>query len=469
MRLKLFLLFLLIIGIIASFFLPSTLVKVSLALYGDSASPYNINWTGTSLLVSRLKSDEVDVVIVNSTSELSREIEKGGLVLIIAPDTPLSNDTVNILTGGFSRGLIDIAVFDENTTSNLLLSRFDLSIDGRSLLDPSMPDTPQYPVAKIASLNGSVYYIRLNWASIIRPVFNSSMKIFAVGIGILDLNDNGKIDENLPIQNYPIGVIYSHNNSTLLVFTDSYPLLNVALSKNYTSSRILYEYILHLAREKNNRVIIPNNIYQEKQISIMLPFHIGILFVLAANFLKWIDNLIDTMILGNEFLNTLFTLFIIISISLFLRFVFRVGTYGSYEASIIDEILYISEVPVSKALIFEKHVKGREKQLIAKYWEILALIYKNTLGVELDKVIGSDKEIEYLASRINTDVKILRKKLNKLYNTYLQAIGEKRALPFIRWRKRLLNYINEVDYLLNLIGYTITGKKGYRDVLYYIK
>ncbi len=476
MRLKLFLIFLLIIGILASFYLPATIVKVSIAVYGSSASPYNYNWSGTSLLVDKLRAENISVIVTNSIGDLRREIERGGLILIVAPDKPLNGTPVDLIVDGFRRGLISLAVFDENVTSNNLLRFFGYLIDGRTLLDPYTRGEPYYPIAEIVDVNGSKHVVRLNWASIVKHGITSNIsvreEVFCIGNGVLDYNDNGVLDDFETYTAYPkytVGVIGEYVNSTLLIYSDSYPLLNAAITSNYTGSKIIIEYLVSIARSKGSRIIIPNIFYRSRNIGVKAPFHVGILFILVANFLKWLDSFIDSVIIANDFLNTLFILLTIISLSLFFRFLFRVGTYGSYEPSPIDEVVYLSEIPVTRLLITRRYVKGREKRLIISYWNIIHTIYSRSFGVDLVETISKGVKADYLASRLGIDQDKLLKELKWLYKVYLEASGRKRALPFISWRHRLTNYINKVEWLLNMSGYTITGRKGYRNVFYYIK
>ncbi len=480
LRLRLFIFILIIIGVLASFYAPGVLFTIGASIYGESPSPYNINWSGTSILLGSLRSRGIDVVIVNSTSELMDELGNGGLLLVIAPDRlGLDNDTIDKISNGVVNGSIGLAVFDENTTSNPLLSRLGLIIDGRSILDPSLPETPQYPRAIVIDREGRPVSARLNWASTItisrsmNPRLN--LTVFAASSGVLDINDNGRIDGAellLGIQNLVVGVLGSAGNHTsLLVFSDSFPLLNIAFTRNYTLTPVFLDYVSSMARDFGGRVIIPNFMYKIKTVNIKLPFHVSLLFLMLTYFLHRLDQLIDTLVLSNLFLKMLATLLAVIGIALIYRYIFKITGYADYEPTPVDEVVFIAETPVTESMIKGKRrAKGVEKTYIINYWSILSYAYSKILGVRLEDLVGNRAELEKTASIVGINPDDLEKTLTYLYNIYLKASGKGGLLPIVfSWPRTLRRYVEQTDKLLNLIGYTLTRKGGLKDVLYLIK
>ncbi len=477
MRLRLFLVILLIIGFLATFYMPGIAVKVGTALYAQSASPLNFNWTGTSLLISVLEDDGYDVVIVNSTEMLSSEVGKGGVVLLIAPDHVLDDKYGrDIIVSGIGNGSISLAVFDENTTSNPVLSPFGVIVDGRSLFDTN-PDAPQYPLAAVNGPENNTIVVRLNWASVIqfsnRSRFHVGITPFAWGLGVLDYNDNGRLDEpGLEGYNkYIVGVLIDlDTGSKVMVFADSFPVLNVALSKNYTLSRPMIEYIERLADEKNKRVIIPNFVYRKNVFSITVPFHVSILYILFASYMNSLDKIIDSYIFTNIMFKSILTLLLVVGIGLILRYLLRVTNYKEYEASPVDEIVFIAETPITESLLKGRPPPGTEKQHIQAYWRILSSAYEKILGVRLDDIMDKPDEIVKLASTIGMEYEELTKRLKWLNTIYLRASGKRKFLPIIfSWKRTLKKYVEQTDLLLNRIGYTLTRRAEYRDVLYLLK
>ncbi len=479
LRLRLYLLILLIIGVLASFYFPGVLFSIGATVYADSPSPYNINWSGTSILYGKLRSMGLRVVIANTTDELINEIGKGGLFLIVAPDRlGLDNDTINRIVDSVYAGRMGVAVFDENITSNPLIGRFGLLIDGRSILDPEVPEAPQYPRAVIREEGGNVVYTRLNWASYAyvksptRPGVN--FIVFASIYGVIDYNDNGKLDpieESISPRSYPAGVAgLIDNRIGVFVFTDSFPVLNIALQRNYTLSSVMIDYIVNMSRSYNNRVIIANFMYKVKNISIKLPFHVSLLFLMMTYFMNKLDQFVDTVVFVNTFMKILVTLFVVIGIALIYRFLFRITGYADYESSTVDEVVFIAETPVTEAMIKGKYVSGEEKKFIVNYWNILYYAYEKVMNVKLDEVVDNKDELSRLAHSLGVEPRELEKSLRFLYNVYLKASGRAGLFPIIfSWRRTMLRYAEQTDKLLNFIGYTLTKKGGLKDVLYLVK
>lgn len=477
MRLRLFLVILLIIGFLATFYTPGIAIKVSTALYARSASPLNFNWTGTSFLVSVLEDDGYDVVIINTTEMLSTEVEKGGVVLLIAPDHVIDDKYGrDIIVNGLANGNISLAVFDENTTSNPVLSPFGVVVDGRALFDAN-PNAPQYPLATVNGPEDNTIVVRLNWASVIRFTNRSGFHVritsFAWGLGVLDYNDNGRLDE-LELQEYNryiVGVMIDLNNgSRIMVFTDSFPVLNVALTRNYTLSGPMIEYIERLADEKNKRVIIPNFVYRKNVFSITVPFHVSILYIFFASYMNSLDKIIDSYISTNIMLRSILTLLLIVGIGLILRSLLRITNYKEYEATPVDEVVFFAETPITESLLKGRSPPGTEKQYIQAYWRILSSAYEKILGIKLNDVLDKPDEIAKLASTIGMDSEELMRRLKWLSRIYLKASGKKVLLPIvISWKRTLKKYVEQTDLLLNRIGYTLTRRAEYRDVLYLLK
>jgi hypothetical protein len=479
MRLKLYAAILFIIGLLASFYLPGILLKVATRVYSGSASPYNLDWSGTSLLVERLKRDGYRVVIVNETSQLMGALRNGGLLLLIAPDNlNIGRDEAEAIAGLVNNGTLSLAVFDENTTSNIILSYFGLMVDGRALLDPSLPDTPQYPRVLLVDREGRSHMARLNWASIVRDTSTYNYgcrgeRVFALGKGLVDLNNNGKPDEATVYgmgEYYPVGVLCSSpGGSGILVYADSFPMLNIALEQNYTLSKYLIDYVEWLSNMSSRRIVIPQFTYKSKIVEFKLPFHVSILMLIASSLMHTLDKMFDSFILSNIVLKTLSTLFVILGLALIYKAMFKTAGYSDYEPKPRDEILFFSEVPVTKSMMSGKIEKGREAEIIVKYWRILNMAYSKVTGFSLESVVGDIHKLETLASTLRTNPRDLHRKVNYMYKIYLKASGARRLPIIIRWRKTASKYIIETDYLLRRIGYTVYGKERLKHVLYLVK
>ncbi len=471
-RIYIFLFFLLLIGFISSFYSPAIEIKIKANIYRNTASPYSIDWTGTSLLVEILANKSIDVIIVDKLGDFIKEASKDGLVLIIAPDYRLTNETINVLNNFFLNGSINIAIFDENITSNEFLEKYGVMIDGRSILWPFSRKYLYYPTLFMRGPRGETVTGRLNLGSPLNISKNSLgiATIFAYSLGILDLNDNGKLDyfeENASfINKFPVGALFNYSVSKLLVFGDSFFLLNQALRYNNTVSNILIEYIIALAREKHSRIIIPNFIYRSTPIEKSSPFHISILFLLLAKQIRVFDKLFDQYILGNRYLLILVMMASTLSLTLLYRYFLNIRGVEEYKATVIENTRYIVGSDIVKSVLSKEFLHNKEKNIIEKLWTTLIIGYRDVKGIDIAKIMArKDYEVLYRIGFSKKNVK----ELIWLYNIYLKTTGKKYLPIIIDWRKTLFKYIYRVEDKLNMIGYTVLNKRGYHDVSTFIK
>ncbi|ADI31498.1 DUF4350 domain-containing protein [Staphylothermus hellenicus] len=482
MRLKLFIIFLLIIGLLAAFYIPGITIKVEASLYVGTCSPLSLDWSGTSILVQRLRNEGYNVVIVNKNSELINELNRGGLLLIIGPDKSLSanNTDLDLIEKYFLNGKINIAVLDENITSNNLLHRFHIHVNGTMILDMMLTQDPQYPLTIIKSLDNETKYVRLNWASFIvnDTRINRPVNIISITYGILDLNSNGKIDdeeiayfiktrEKTGFNEWITGIIIVYPRSKLFVMSDSSPLINTELGRNLTVSEIIYNYVKQLSDEKSKRVIIPNYLYRRKNIQQTIPFHSSILFLLFANFLEQADQFIDAIISQYSILGPIALLLTILGLIGLMKSVFDLKELVEFKHEKVREYKIIIETIITANLLDKKFLKNREKILIKRYWKLLRQAFIIVKNFDLEEVLAS-KSYDKLRLLGIVDRKKF-KKLLWLYRVYLKINGKSRLPIVFNWRRTMIKYVLLVEDLLNLLGYTILKKEGFRDAKYLIK
>ncbi len=466
MRLGVLLFFLIIIGLLASFYSPALMAKVKTYIYKDTASPYNIEWSGTSILVKYLRKNGFEVIITENDTSLHRELSKGGLLLIIAPDTMFKNNTLSLINKLIGNGTINLAVFDENTTSNNLIEKYGVEIMGKAVLDPFNPYKPYYPRDLIYSRSNETIIYRLNWGSplnITRATY--SMAIFSITYGVLDVNDNGKLDD-LTFGAYVTGVIIDTGSSQILVFGDSYPLTNDAFIRNVSATRVLLDYISWLAKMKGNRIIIPNQLYQAKPLTIQTPFHVSILFLVLAHYLEKADQFIDKLFSTFQYIELATVLASFLAFLALLKYLFGLKSIIEYKVGPIKRYQFLIGSTITRSVTDKNVVGGKEKTLITKYWEILSNTYKSLKNIDLDKIIG-EKNYELLV-KYGFDKKDL-KNITWLYRIRVKA-EKKTFLPIIiSWRHVLFKYVSLTENYLNKLGYTMMNKRGYRDVTSIIK
>ncbi len=477
MRLYLFIFFLVIIAILSTFYMPASLLKVEASIYNNTASPYCIDWMGTNIFVEKLRNNNITVDIVEKPNDLENSLKKGGLVVIIAPDKPIPLNESLAIKEFFENGTVDIAVFDENTTSNNLLDQFGVVIDGRLVLDPYTPNSPYYPITQI-NLSNFSGIVRLNWASYIERTTTSrqyNFLVFSKTLGIIDFNNNGRLDPSevsvvsIPTvkKEYITGIIIRARNSTMLVFSDSYPLINSAFLHNYTLSRIMTQYLIELAKEKNARVIIPNYHYRATSISVSIPFHFSMLLLLFADMLHYLDDIIGKYVYSTNYLYLGFFTIVVLAITLLLRTILGIKNIAELRTTSLIEQGILIETLAAKNLREKGVLKKREKQIIINTWMILKNTYLQLRNIDIEDCVSRKNYKLLIELRIIREQDI--KHLEKLYKIYLKAIGKKKLPIIFNWRKTVFKYIMTTEYFLNKIGCSIIRKKGYKDAAYLIK
>ena len=466
MRLGLLLFFLILIGLIASFYSPAITAKIKTITYRETASPYNVEWMGTSILVKYLREKGLNVSIVENNNELLKELSSGGLLLVIAPDKEFSPEITGVINDYVINGTINLAVFDENITSNNLVREYGLKILGKAILDPFNPVKPYYPSGVIVDRFNKTHKFRLNWGSPINITGTTgNVIVFSASTGVLDLNDNGVLDD-VVFGMFVTGVIVELNNSHVIVFGDSYFLTNDAFVRNVSVSWILLDYITWLAREKGGKVVIPNQVYKPKPLTLQTPFHISILFLILADYLKKYDQFINQFFETYPYIKLASVLAGFLAFLALLKYLFNLKGLEEYMVSPVKRFRFLIGSVVTGSVTDKNIIGGREKQLIKRYWDTLVDTYKLVKDVDLEKVLMS-KNYELLIRYGFTKQEL--KHVIWLYNVYVKVV-KKTFLPLvISWRRTLFKYMSLVESYLNKIGYTMMNKRGYRDVTSIIK
>ncbi|MEM0380265.1 MAG: hypothetical protein QXP71_02930 [Desulfurococcaceae archaeon] len=469
-RFKIFLLLLTIIAIVATFYVPPAILNILVRSYKDTASPYNIGWNGTASLLFILDAyPGIDIIIVNNDDELIRELEKNGLLLLVSPDYSFNEDICDRIEKLYRSGFINIAVFDENITLNNLLSRFGLRIVGKAVLETVVKSEPYYPYATIIDLNNTIHVFRLNIGSPVQySVSIENIKILSTSYGLLDENNNGRQDDNV-IGNFTIGVLLNEDKGYILVFGDSYPLTNSGLSLNLTVSRVLIEYIVHLAYLKNNRIIIPNYLYRQTTIGFRdAVVHPSLFFIALANGLRNFDIYL-TSVLSKFPLTILLFLITIISIIFFnrlFRYIMGIGEIQEYRLTRVKRYHYVVGSIITRDLWSKEIIGGLEKELVLKYWSTLVATYKTIKNIDLNDVLVLKNNDLLIRIGFN------KEQIKKLYwmKRIVDKITDRKRFPIIiNWKSVVKDFIIYLEDFLNILGYTIMNKSGFRNVSSIIK
>lgn len=498
-RIKLFLFILLIIGIVAALSMPAKVIELTVKLYQGTASPYSIDYMGTSLFYNYLLKKNYSVVVADTWETLIGEASKGNSVIfIIAPDKPLTQEEAMQLYILLLTHNVSVVVADENITSNKFLELIGVKIDGRLLFQlgysRGVVEATPYPDAQIAFgalqcsdgacglcrvvLPERIINIRLNYASALLinkscvPPFNKITIYGVVDNSFIDYNDNGEPDELGTVvlvlyKSYFMAELSSDTGQKVVVLSDSFPFTNQALTTprlNKTYYEFINILLSNIAPSNNTKIIIDNSHYNYKPQNIGIPFHPAMLLLLLGFWLKTIDSVITGFITGSKMITFLASLGIAVAIVMVLKWVLGLREEAYLELRGVDEISVLAETPVRKSILEKKARAAKPREAIVNLWRIMDLASRRLFGEPMEAIATSKEKILAFARVLEVDERVLMKKINWMYRVYLKAQGRRRLPIILSWRRSLGKFIDYSEQILEKMGYTLTRKAGYRGI-----
>lgn len=503
-RIKLFLFFLLIIGVVAALTLPAKVMHFTVKLYMETASPYSIDYMGTSMFYNYLVKKNYSVVIADSWDKLIDEASKDdSIIVIIAPDKPITMEEAIELYALLLTRNISIIIADENITSNSFLGLFGLRIDGRLVFQLVFTEkyfniTP-YPSTVVyfgeeccitnaegkcslcaicATDHGKGVYMKLNYASIIyvnRTCVEPFNKITIYGVidnSFIDVNDNDRPDEFTSILGAAVFKhvfmveLSSDDGRKMMVIADSFPFTNQALTMPHVN-KTYYEFIDLLLSEVGGgrkRVVIDNSHYNYRPENIGIPFHPAMLLLLIGMWLNSIDKFITEFIIGNKMLTFITSLGIIMTTVIVIKSMFGIKEEAYLELKGVDEIRVLAETPLRKSFIEKKGKIPNPREVAINLWKILNLATKRFYGEDLENIIANREELGSFARTLGISEKELGGKLRWMYKVYLKASGKRKLPVILSWKRTLGRFIGYSEQILEKMGYTLMRKAGYRGI-----
>lgn len=523
-RFNAFLVILLIIGIIASLYLPARVYEMAMKVYSGSASPYNIDYMGTSNFYGFLIQNNYTVSVVNEWSDLISKADYNTTIFIIAPDIPLSTKESFQLYDLVLRKNVDIVIADENITSNNFLKLFGISITGHAILYGVQGYESPYPPAiyfdiynvslfKESKLNNEIFFIypldysrptyilRLNWASNINitilenntfysPNFINSYRVFLLGVGYVDYNDNSRIDD---IFNISYATILSHETYDLLanseyllyssstpyvitgliidtaggdiiVLSDSFIFTNQALSlegMNDTYIGIIEDILLYV---NNRRIILDNTHYYSSITKIGMPFHPALIMYFLAEGLHKFDNVLTDLVLNNQLIAFIIGIGIILVMAIVLQYALGFKALRGISPTPVREIAFLAETRIRRGLLRKGKGIIKPRETIVDLWQLLNYVFLKVAGSSLNDIYRDRALLEKTSRALDIEIEELNSLLKWLFRIYLKAIGKSRLPIIISWNRTLSKYISRVEHILELMGYSITKRVGYRGI-----
>ncbi|WFO76247.1 hypothetical protein J4526_05310 [Desulfurococcaceae archaeon MEX13E-LK6-19] len=501
-RIKLFIFILFIIGIVAALSMPAKVIQFTVKLYQGTASPYSIDYMGTSMFYNYLIKKNYSVVVADTWDTVIKEASKGNAtIFIIAPDRPITQEEAIELYALLLTHNVSIVVADENITSNRLLDLFNLRIDGRLVfqlgfvggkyaatpypqvqvlfgLQQCVPISAGCSICSIA-VPKKVIDMRLNYASIILvnrtcvPPFDRIIVYSTVEASFIDLNDNGEPDELNILgfatyrQYFMVGLSSSTEGKKLIVLSDSFPFTNQALTTpqiNRTYYKFIDALLAEVAPSNSTRIIIDNSHYNFKPQNIGIPFHPAMFLLLIGFWLKTIDNIVTGFITGNKMMTFIASLGIATAIVLVLRGVLGIKEEVYLELKGVDEIKVLAETTLRKSFLEKGAKVAKPKEALINLWKIMDLATRRFFGEPLEAVAMSREKIASFARVLGVDEGLLIKRIEWMYKVYLKAQGRRRLPIIISWRRCLGKFIDYSEQILEKMGYTLMRKAGYRGI-----
>ncbi len=493
-RFKLFALLLAVIALVATLYAPTQTLKLEEMFFGGTASPHNTGYLGTSELESLLKGLDYDVVVAEDPQNFLASLQGGGLGVFIAPDKPIPPSLASELLPLFKEGEASFLVADENTTSNTLIEELTgaLVVDGRAVFAPvggGLKYTP-FPEALMAvSENATliqpgaggkgVFKMRLNWASYIEPVHQSFPRwvkthyVLGITSGIVDSNNNGRLDaEDLKYTSLTqvgssryvevAAEVVSRSGGKVLIFSDSFPFTNQALTPNGSVYRAyVAELFRNLVRAK--KVVICDFLYNTGFRTVGLPYHPALLLYFAASAFKLLDSLITSAITSNSFLaltasaSTLLLLTYLIGKGLGFR------NYRTLEPSTVEEVDIMAETEIKKAVLTGEAVKN-PKEAVKGLWELLNYVLKRLYGFGVEEIISDEGLLKEFSKALNSDPREIKAELTWLIKLSRKASGKSHLPLILSWKRALRRYAELTEQVLEPLGYTLMRRGGLRSI-----
>ncbi len=523
-RFKAFLIILLIIGIIASLYLPARVYEMTIKIYSGTASPYNIDYIGTSRFYGFLKQNNYTVTVANEWNNLVNSADSNTTIFIIAPDKPLSMEESYQLYDLAVKKKVDIVIADENITSNNFLRLLGINITGHAILYGIQGYESPYPPAIYFDIDNNLlfkesrldnkliftypldygkptYVLRLNWASNIKIILSktsahldlsiiNNYKVFFLGAGYVDYNDNSKIDEvfnvaHATILSYEsndllvndeyivygssmpyviVGLIVDTIGGDIIILSDSFIFTNQALllkDINDTCINIIKNILSHT---NSGKIIIDNTHYYSSITKIGIPFHPAMIIYFLAEGLHRFDAILTDLVLNNQLIAFIISTGIILIMAIILQYALGFKALKSISPTSIDEVAFLAETRIRRGLLRKEKGIIKPRETIIDLWQLLNYVFYKAIGSSLEEIYRDHELLEKTSRILDIEVEEFRSLLKWLYGIYLKAVGRRKLPIILSWGRTLSKYINRVEHILELMGYSITRRAGYRGI-----
>lgn len=152
------------------------------------------------------------------------------------------------------------------------------------------------------------------------------------------------------------------------------------------------------------------------------------------------------------------------SIALAVRKIMGVREGEFMETDRVDEVSVLLETPLRKSIVSGGAGEDAVKSAIVMLWKILNKVTKNYAGISLEEALANKELFIKLSTILNIEPERFRKIIKWMARLYISASSGRRLRPLFLWRRRLSKFIEYSEEILEIMGYTIVRRAGYRGV-----
>ena len=485
-------------GLVASLYSAPKTLLINYA-YKQAPTPYNNDWLGTSMLAALLEKEGYHVYAASSWNDVLKlsndDRFRRVIVVVISPDKPVSRGEAGALFNSLALRNTSILVADENTTSNELTRPYGIEVSGKIIfivrLMGSEGNASIYVPAtmRVPASSGKVeeYHLVLSIASRLKI---SNTQAYTSIEATSTASDGSLV--GVFVKSRSIGGVVNR----VAVFSDGTIFLNTALSHstremNYTGFALETFKALSLGSKPNETAVIfdlshyetsmPNldpslglrdNVENYLKAPLPIIIHpamiVYLLLVLARNVEDvFYSNLSHMPLLGIPVLA--------LASYVSYRALRGTATWDTIEDELehtVNEVSMVSQTLLRESLISRKKISRKQAiSSLHNLYELINQVLWDNMGMRLEQIASDPRELEVASRLIGVDKERLALFAGTLVRLEEKYRGERKLFPLvIRSNTLLKKMIQEAEYILENLGYTLTGEgEGVKGVEYGVR
>jgi len=205
---------------------------------GAAFSAYNAGWDGGSEIRSQADALDRDLTVARDTQAYEVVPASGTVAFVLAPSGNYTGEDVAAIRSFVGAGGTLLVADDASspTAGNRLLAALGVSprFENATLRDERYNyRSPAMPVAREVAdhpLTEGMDELTLNYGTAVRPA-NASVLVSSSGYAYLDRNENGSVDPNETVGQYPVAVSEPVGDGRVVVVSDPSVFINTMLER----------------------------------------------------------------------------------------------------------------------------------------------------------------------------------------------------------------------------------------------